>query len=299
MFDATIPTLSLSIGPGSQSEGDMVLDYMKMPSEMNTYDVPILPEAHEMASCPHAMSVLNTLQTMLERYRVGQNTEVLPLNEMPDADLEMLNQILGEGEVSVLLVLGKQRQIRIQETVMAGVWRLREVLSDQTVRESLEVADIPVAVRQFAFIAADKAIDLSTIPKSVLNAPSVLVELAEASASYSRKKTTDLLVSEANDYPVVNLTLLPFSPEDHTVLNEQLGMGSVTMLSRGYGNCRITSTQIPGIWRVQYFNSTDNLILDTLEVIDIPLVACAAQEDVEDSAERLNEIREVFLEQSA
>jgi hydrogenase-1 operon protein HyaF len=87
MFDASIPTLNLSIGPGSQSEGDMVLDYMKMPSEMNTYDVPVLPEAHEMASCPHAMSVLNTLQTMLDRYRVGQNTEVLPLNEMPDAEI--------------------------------------------------------------------------------------------------------------------------------------------------------------------------------------------------------------------
>ena len=299
MFDASIPTLNLSIGPGSQSEGDMVLDYMKMPSEMNTYDVPVLPEAHEMASCPHAMSVLNTLQTMLDRYRVGQNTEVLPLNEMPDADLEMLNQILGEGEVSVLLMMSQQRQIRIQETVMAGVWRLREVMADQTVRESLEVADIPAAVRQFAFIAADKKIDLSAIPKTVLNAPSVLVELADASASYSKKKATDLLVSETNDYPVVNLTLLPFSPEDHSVLNDQLGTGSVMMLSRGYGNCRITSTQIPGIWRVQYFNSTDQLILDTLEVIDIPLVACAAQEDIDDSTERLNEIREVFVEPHA
>jgi hydrogenase-1 operon protein HyaF len=299
MFDASIPTLNLSIGPGSQSEGDMVLDYMKMPSEMNTYDVPVLPEAHEMASCPHAMSVLNTLQTMLDRYRVGQNTEVLPLNEMPDADLEMLNQILGEGEVSVLLMISQQRQIRIQETVMAGVWRLREVMADQTVRESLEVADIPAAVRQFAFIAADKKIDLSAIPKTVLNAPSVLVELADASASYSKKKATDLLVSETNDYPVVNLTLLPFSPEDHSVLNEQLGTGSVMMLSRGYGNCRITSTQIPGIWRVQYFNSTDQLILDTLEVIDIPLVACAAQEDIDDSTERLNEIRDVFVEPHA
>lgn len=67
------------------------------------------------------------------------------------------------------------------------------------------------------------------------------------------------------------------------------------MLSRGYGSCRIASTATPGIWRVQYFNSTDQLILDTLEVTTIPQVACAAQEDVEDSSERLREIRAVLI----
>lgn len=94
---------------------------------------------------------------------------------------------------------------------------------------------------------------------------------------------------------MINLSLLPFSPEDHNYLNEKVGVGHVTLLSRGYGNCRITSTQVDGLWRVQYFNSTDQLILDTLEITDIPAVACAAPEDLEDSAERLKEILEVFV----
>ena len=68
----------------------------------------------------------------------------------------------------------------------------------------------------------------------------------------------------------------------------------MTILSRGYGNCRIASTKVNGLWRVQYFNSTDQLILDTLEITDIPAVACAATEDLQDSAERLTEIREVL-----
>jgi hydrogenase-1 operon protein HyaF len=42
---------------------------------------------------------------------------------------------------------------------------------------------------------------------------------------------------------------------------------------------------------VQYYNSTETLILNTLEVADVPLVACASADDITDSAQRLNEIR--------
>ena len=94
---------------------------------------------------------------------------------------------------------------------------------------------------------------------------------------------------------VINLSLLPFSPEDHYSLTETTGTGSVTILSRGYGNCRITSTQVDGLWRVQYYNSTDQLILDTLEIVAIPAVACAAPEDLADSAVRLSEIRDALV----
>jgi hypothetical protein len=42
-----------------------------------------------------------------------------------------------------------------------------------------------------------------------------------------------------------------------------------------------------GVWRVQFFNSMDTLILDTLEVTDMPEVVLAAPEDLSDSARRL------------
>jgi hydrogenase-1 operon protein HyaF len=41
---------------------------------------------------------------------------------------------------------------------------------------------------------------------------------------------------------------------------------------------------------VTYFNSQDMIILDTLEVGDVPEVACAARQDLEASAERLQEM---------
>jgi rubredoxin len=59
------------------------------------------------------------------------------------------------------------------------------------------------------------------------------------------------------------------------------------ILSRGYVNCRITSTATRNVWWVQYFNSQETLILNTIEISGVPEVACAAQEDIDDSAQRL------------
>ena len=93
---------------------------------------------------------------------------------------------------------------------------------------------------------------------------------------------------------VINLTLLPHTEEDLTLLDTVLGEGAVTILSRGYGNCRITATATPHVWRVQFYNSTDALILDTIEVTTMPEVALAAREDLEDSAGRIREVLEAI-----
>jgi hydrogenase-1 operon protein HyaF len=51
---------------------------------------------------------------------------------------------------------------------------------------------------------------------------------------------------------------------------------------------------MPHVWRVQFFNSQDTLILDTFEVTTIPEVACAAPEDLSDSANRLVNVLEAI-----
>jgi hydrogenase-1 operon protein HyaF len=112
----------------------------------------------------------------------------------------------------------------------------------------------------------------------VINAPSLLTELVDASARGPQAQAH-----------VVNLTLLPVTPEDIAWLVGALEVGPVTLLSRGYGNCRITSTRLRHTWWVQYFNSMDHLILNTIEVAQVPEVALAAAEDFADSTERLGE----------
>ena len=68
----------------------------------------------------------------------------------------------------------------------------------------------------------------------------------------------------------------------------------LSILSRGYGNCRISSTGTRHVWWVQYFNSQDRTILNSLEITAVPSVACAAPEDITDSAQRLEEIMEFY-----
>jgi hydrogenase-1 operon protein HyaF len=92
----------------------------------------------------------------------------------------------------------------------------------------------------------------------------------------------------------INLSLLPLTDEDVAFLDARLGSGPVTILSRGYGNCRISSTGTRNGWWVRYFNSREAIILNTIEITDVPNVACAAPEDLEDSAQRLTEILGVY-----
>ena len=80
------------------------------------------------------------------------------------------------------------------------------------------------------------------------------------------------------------------APQDIGWLDTVLGTGRVLILSRGYGNCRITNARRPHTWRVVYYNSQDTVILNTVEVCEMPDVACAAREDLADSFERLGEV---------
>jgi hydrogenase-1 operon protein HyaF len=110
--------------------------------------------------------------------------------------------------------------------------------------------------------------------------PALLTELADA------------IVRSTNGAPVhvINLSLLPLSPDDSRHIDRLLDGGAVVILSRGFGNCRIGSTAARNVWRVQYFNNMNTLILDTLEVVDMPEVALAAREDLLESLQRLDDL---------
>ena len=87
---------------------------------------------------------------------------------------------------------------------------------------------------------------------------------------------------------------MTWTEQDLGYLHDKLGAGGTIILSRGYGNCRISSTGTRNVWWVQYFNSQDAIILNSIEVVDMPEVVHAAQEDIDDSAERLAEILDVY-----
>ncbi len=272
-------------GPGSQpaEEDGAQLDFIQMPSDMMTYSMPDIPEATEVAGLDRAMQLLGDLHDALGAYDVGQAPPTFDLTDFDRANLELIDQVLGEGEVSVIA----GAHLQAQESVLTGVWRLRLTALDGTLaRDLIEVGAFPSQVRAAAFDGArdTPVVDTEALPDGVINAPPVLTEIADKARAYRPGMMPH----------VVNLTLLPQTEDDLAYLDATLGKGGVTILSRGYGNCRITASAVRNVWWVQYFNSQDALILNTIEVGDVPSVACAAPEDLADSAVRLAEILEVY-----
>ena len=284
------------IGPGSQPpEGDdAALDYLAMPGAMHTYRQPLLPEPEDAVACVAGIAALRALALLLSGYRVGAMPQVLDLNALPPADRRLVEDSLGEGEVSSLRRAADAAggrpddtaaDMEAQETRLAGVWRVRAArdATGRWRRDVLEVSDVPGFVHAHAFNGAVDDVTLpDPLPDGVMNAPGVIAELLEQ--VQARADDSDLPAH------VVNLTLLPQSEQDLTLRGDALGRGAGSILSRGYGNCRVTATGLRHVWWVQYFNSDDRLILNTLEVTRVPAAVLAAQEDVDDSAERLQEI---------
>lgn len=268
-------------GPGSQpiDEDGAQLAYLTMPNDMAIYTPPLLPEAQEVAHLGRAKSVLTEARDALAAYRMGQPVRI-DVDDLSQAELALVNQVLGEGEVSIML--GATMAVRIQESVLTGVWRVRHFdAAGGVTRDAIEICDVPPIVKACVEDAATEVVQWRDAPPAgTINAPSVLVEVQDRVRRY--------LAGEGMH--VINLSLLPLSPEDGDYLERALGPGSVAMLSRGYGSCRIRSTQLKHTWWVQYFNSQDVLILNTIEIGDVPEVACAAVQDIEDSAVRLSEI---------
>jgi hydrogenase-1 operon protein HyaF len=178
----------------------------------------------------------------------------------------------------------RDRGIQAQESVFAGIWRVLVREGGVVVRDCIEVGPFPQAAVAAARTDGRPLPPLPAVhPAGTMNAPAVLAELRDRSTAW-------LADPDRTPSHVVNLTLLPLAPADSEYFEDQLGRGRVLVLSRGYGNCRIANTRGAGIWRVTYFNSSDAIILDTLEVGGVPEVALAARQDLEDSAERLAEV---------
>jgi hydrogenase-1 operon protein HyaF len=278
MKDFPIPVRS--IGPGSQGE-DEELQYLEMPRGMATFEMPRVPEAADPAAMACSRDLLSGFLAALEAWDPAGRAPGprLDLTGVPAAALTITNQMLGEGEVSVRVT--GNRDVRIQESVFTGIWRICEFGPDGKLRQDwVEAASVPAVVIEAALAGSTPTLRPVELPQGAMNSPALLREIGIRLRDVAPGATPH----------VINLTLFPMSPEDHQVLDAALGIGPVAMISRGFGNCHITSTQARNVWRVQYFNNMKTLILNTIEVVHVPEEALAAPEDLEDSRTRLAEL---------
>ncbi|MDP4300284.1 hydrogenase expression/formation protein [Leptothrix discophora] len=279
----------LPIGPGSQiDDEDGTLDYLVMPQGMSTWSPPRLPEPEDLAGHDGAIRVLDAVLDAARAAVAGAVVEPVMLQGLNAADLALLNQVLGEGEVSAQVLpdpdLPDAPVAQIQESVYPGVWRVIGRDAAGQPFDQVEVGDVPQVLREAAWTDGLRPAPVElAAPPGVVNAPALRVELDE-----QRLRRAGLAADEPPH--VVNLTLLPVTPEDIGWLDHHLGTGRVVILSRGYGNCRITNCLAAGTWRLVYYNSQDQVILNTVEIGRLPEVACAAPEDLHDSVERLADV---------
>jgi hydrogenase-1 operon protein HyaF len=280
-----IPVVPL--GPGSQPEeaDGAELEYIDMPKGISTYSRPDTPEPEEVRDLIGAREAMDWLRSALADYEPDGEPQMANISRLDEANRDLVNQILGDGEVSAKFE-GVVRA-RMQESVLAGIWRTFYLDENESItHDLLEVGDVPYLVRMPVSADPDPLGRLTkvTAPENAMNAMSIITEVAEHAKQFPIAKRPHS----------INLTLLPLSDEDIAFLDTALGRGPIDVLSRGYGDCRVSSTAIPNVWWVRYYNSVGTLILNTLEIIDVPGVACAALEDIRDSGSRLDEILEPY-----
>lgn len=272
------------VGPGSQPPEDEPLNVLPFTAPLAGGAMPRIPDAADPRALARVRAVLAEFAQTLESWD-GAGHPSLNLERLDEATIDALNEVLGSGEVSIRL--RTDGEIRIQETVFAGVWRvLRYRAGGALTADALVAAPIPQVVIDVARAAASTGLPPIDMPPGAMNSPALMTEIRD-NVRRRNGRTNGHAVGPAH---VINLSLLPLTPADHDALNRALPVGPVAIMSKSFGNCRVTSTGTRDVWRVQYFNSMQTLILNTIEIVDLPEVALASDDDLADSRTRLDEL---------
>ncbi|MCK1421549.1 MULTISPECIES: hydrogenase expression/formation protein [unclassified Bradyrhizobium] len=231
--------------------------------------------------CPNAVELLSKVAAAIASQKADMPTQLFRLANLNDLERKLIVDVMGEGEVAAVVALPDGFLAQIQESVLAGIWRVRLDAN----HEYLEVGPIPEIVKRAAADLTAADFEIGQAPEGAMNVLPVLAEIRERALAWRPGIRSQ----------IINFTLLPMSPVDMSFLQDTIKNGPIQLVSRGYGSCRVLSTGIRNVWSVQFFNAMDAIILDTLEVGGVPTVAIAADEDFEDSAERLQEIIETYF----
>jgi hydrogenase-1 operon protein HyaF len=238
-----------------------------------------------IAHCPRVARMLPEIAAALDAQQESALGCLFDLTEFSADEIELIEQVLGQGEVAGVVALPDGVVARIQESTMAGLWRVRFANPEgKPFADYLEVSGLPEIAKRAALVNTQPLV-YGAPPVGAMNVMPLLKEIESRAGAHQPGDPTH----------TITFTLLPMSPEDMAFLQLCLGGGAVRLISKGYGSCRVLSTATKNVWSVQYFNSMDQIILDTLEIGDAPAVARAAEEDFRDSAERMREIDEAYF----
>ncbi len=231
-----------------------------------------------------ARAVLEEAVVALREHAEGdREPSLISLRSLQPGDRDTILDVLGEGDVWGSV--GGNVGYTFTESVLTGLWYVEATSPDGAKTDWLEVARIPQAVLHAAEHMPRESIGIpDRMPQGAMNSLALLTELQQRSTAY--------LPGEENH--IINFTLLPITEADAEVLTTVLGQIPLVIRGGGYGSCRIFASGLRHVWAVQYLNSMDKVILDTLEIGGVPVAALAAREDLAESAGRLPEMMQAY-----
>ncbi len=119
-----------------------------------------------------------------------------------------------------------------------------------------------------------------------------VVETAEANnARALLRELEDHLrrLIETGEIARIDLGSLPLNSADYELLEQVLGHGEVIASVDSMGVSEISDTAIPGIWRIEYYNSEEVLVAEFIEVTRCPELLLTPLEEMKDGLSRLHE----------
>jgi len=231
-----------------------------------------------------ARAVLEEAVAALREHAEGdREPSLISLRSLDSSDRDTILDVLGEGDVWGSV--GGSVGYTFAESVLTGLWHVEATSQDGSKTDWLEVARIPQAVLHAAEHMPRETIRIpDRMPQGAMNSLALLTELQQRSTAYQ----------PGQENHVINFTLLPITEADAEVLTTVLGQIPLVIRGGGYGSCRIFAAGLRHVWAVQYLNSMDKVILDTLEIGGVPVAALAAREDLAESADRLPEMIQAY-----
>lgn len=286
MWDDAAPEGVLNPLEGEDSTEAEPLSLLGLPTvgrKGKSRDIASLSEA-----TPPVLEMLARIASALDAAKKGRAWR-RRLDHLSVDERTVLADALGKGEVTMTLSPGApgEGMVQIVETVLPGVWLGRaEDENGAPATHWVEVADAPRALRAAATSRprTDIPFEALTAPRDAMNVMGVLAE--------TRARSDAWRPGEPNH--VMNFTLFPMTEADSAFLANVLGEVGVRVSSGGYGAARIIMTALKNVWAVQYLNGLGAVILDTIEIGDVPASVLASTEDFEDSAARLEEIIQAY-----
>jgi len=92
---------------------------------------------------------------------------------------------------------------------------------------------------------------------------------------------------ESGETARIDLGGLPLNAADYELLEQVLGHGEVIASVDSLGISEVSDTSIPGIWRIEYYNSEEVLVAEFIEVTRCPELLQTPLEEMKDGLSAL------------